>query len=190
MALPLPKYTESEYAEMEVKADYRSEFYNGEIFAMAGGTFDHSKLATSIARCVGNQVGDRCHVLGPDMRIRVAATRLQTYPDVSVVCGDPIFTRGRNDCIENPIVIVEVLSESTESYDRGFKFDNNYKRIPSLREFVLVAQDRRPNIEVLRKGKAGRWTATITEGMDASFTLSSIGATIRIADVYAGIPMS
>ena len=186
MALALEKITESEYADLEAKAEYRSEYYNGEVFAMAGGTSRHARIGGLMLHSISSSVDlRRCSVMGPDMRIRVAATRLQTYPDVSVVCGDIAHTRGREDCIENPIIIVEVLSEGTESYDRGFKFDN-YKRIPSLREYVLVSQNR-PRIEVLRRSKTGRWAATVAEGLDAGIALESVGATISLADVYIGI---
>ena len=181
----LGRFTESEYEEMEAKADYRSEYFNGEIFAMAGGTPRHSILCGSMIRCVGNAVnGNRCHVMDCNMRIRIP-TGLQTYPDMSVVCGEIKLAPGRTDCMVNPLLVVEVLSKSTESYDRGEKF-TNYKTLPSLREYVLVSQTE-PLIEVFRRGKTGRWTETMCQGLDATIRFDSVGASINLVDVYRGI---
>ncbi len=188
MGLAARKYTESEYAETETRASYRSEYFNGEIFAMAGGTLVHSRLCVAMCSCLRDRVDpERCIVADSNLRIRIPATSLQTYPDASVICGKPVFVENRNDCIENPVVIVEVLSEGTEAYDRNQKF-TDYKKLASLREYVLVSQHR-PRIEVYRRGRTGRWTLAASEGLDAVIALTSIGVAIPLADVYRGIEL-
>ncbi len=188
MALPWLKtgVSEHEYAEMEAKADYRSEFCNGQVYAMSGGTDIHSALCASMIRHVGNQLdGRRCRVFDSNLRIRVTKSELQTYPDVSVVCGPLKFWEQRTDCIVNPVVVVEVLSEGTAGYDRGFKF-SNYKLIESLREYVLVWQTRE-RIEVYRRGDGGEWEHQIADGRKAKVDLKSIGVTLSLAEVYFGL---
>lgn len=177
------RYTEIEYADLELKAPYKSEYFNGEIFAMAGGSMPHSEIKVSIVSLLRSAVdGRRCRVLDSDFRIRVAATGFQTYPDASAVCGAPQFGLGRRDCFENPVAVVEVLSESTQAFDRGEKFEQ-YKMIPSLREYVLAGQTR-PRIEMFRRQPGGSWTAILLDGPESTVVLESIGATIRTGDVY------
>lgn len=183
------RYTEIEYADLELKAAYKNEYFNGEIFAMAGGSMPHSEIKVSILSLLRAGVNrQRCRVLDSGFRIRVAATGLQTYPDASVICGAPEFGLGRRDCFENPIVIVEVLSESTQAYDRGEKFEH-YKRIPSLREYVLAWQTR-PRVEVFRRQPDGAWTASVFDGEDSAVSLESIGVALRVGDIYAGIELT
>lgn len=183
------RYTEIEYADLELKAPYKSEYFNGEIFAMAGGSMPHSEIKVSIISLLRSSVDrHRCRVLDSDFRIRVAATGFQTYPDASVVCGAPQFGLGRRDCLENPTVIVEVLSESTQAFDRGEKFEH-YKKIPSLREYVLAWQTR-PRLEIFRRQPDGTWLASTFDGIDSSAALESIGVTIRTGDVYEGIELA
>lgn len=189
MPTPVTRYTEIEYADLELKAPYKSEYFNGEIFAMAGGTMPHSEIKLAILSLLRAGVNrQRCRVLDSDFRIRVAATGLQTYPDGSVVCGAPQFGLGRRDCLENPTVIVEVLSESTQAYDRGEKFEH-YKRIPSLREHALAWQTR-PRVEVFRLQPDGTWTASTFDGEESAVSLESIGVTLRVGDIYAGIELT
>ncbi|MBM3736423.1 MAG: Uma2 family endonuclease [Acidobacteria bacterium] len=142
MALPMEMFTESEYAALEAKANYRSEFINGQISAMAGGISTHAALCLAVGSAIRAKLKNRCMAYGSDLRIRVRATALQTYPDVSVVCGPCQYWGKHTDCVENPVVLVEVLSRGTAAYDRGAKFAH-YKLIESLREYVLVWQSRR-----------------------------------------------
>ena len=136
------QFTPQEYLSLERKSPTRNEYFRGEIFAMAGTSREHSLIAVNLTRRIGNQLEDRpCEVYASDMRVLVDATGLYTYPDVVVVCGEPEFLDREVDTLLNPTVIFEVLSESTEAYDRGVKF-GHYRRIPSLREYVLVSQDR------------------------------------------------
>ena len=186
--MPIHKFTAQEYADLEAKADYRSEYYNGEIFAMAGGTDVHSDLCSAMIEDLRRQTRrGSCRVYTSDLRIHVRASGLQTYPDVSVVCGPRQYWEKRTDCIENPIVIVEVLSEGTAGYDRGKKFEN-YKLIDSLREYVLVWQTR-IRMEVFRRDDGGEWSHEFVEGKRGKLTLGSIGATISLARAYSGIEL-
>lgn len=183
------RYTEAEYAELEANAEYKSEYFQGEIFAMAGGTMPHGELSVATVAALRASIDrTRCRVLNSDVRVRIAATGLQTYPDASVVCGEPQMTAGRRDCYENPVLIVEVLSQNTESYDRTRKFEH-YKRIPSLREYLLLSQTR-VRAELFRRGSGGAWPKSTAEGMDAAIELESLGVTLRLRDIYEGIELS
>ena len=149
----------SDYVDLEERSTIKHEYLDGLVWAMAGGSPDHARAATNVATSLGTQlVGKRCAVFGSDLRVRVTATGLGTYPDVTVVCGglelDPEDPKGHT--IVNPRVIVEVLSPSTEEYDRGEKLDH-YRRIPSLDVVVLVAHDER-RIDVHRR-VGDRWVS-------------------------------
>jgi Uma2 family endonuclease len=144
MGLPAEKrrYTIAEYLEMEEKAVDRHEFHDGEILAMSGGTYAHSRISTNLTIMIGNLLdGHPCHPLGSDMRVRIPGQRDYIYPDISVICGEPQFDPDdpKKTTVINPRVVIEVLPESTESYDRGAKFEL-YRQIPSLDEYVLVSQ--------------------------------------------------
>jgi Uma2 family endonuclease len=178
-------YTEEEYLALEREAEEKSEYFDGEIFAMSGGTGAHSLIASGMTIAIGGQLrGSSCRVYNSDMRIAIQTLGKYTYPDVSVVCGQSIYRDERNDTLVNPVLFVEVLSQSTEAYDRGEKF-RHYRAIESLREYVLVSQGE-PRIEsYLRQGD--RWILTEAAGLDSSITLESIGCVIALADVYAQI---
>lgn len=172
-----------EYLAQEEASETKHELVNGEIFAMAGGTREHARLAMRVGIALGAQFrGRSCEVFSSDLRVRVLATGLATYPDVSVVCGK--FEQDPEDAntLVNPVVLVEVLSDSTEGYDRGEKF-GHYRRIPSLREYVLVSQ-RRPRIEVFRRNEDGTWTLFEAEA-SGSVKLTSIGCELAVDEVYA-----
>jgi Uma2 family endonuclease len=131
-----------QYLAMDREADARSEYYDGEMFAMAGGTGAHSNLNLMLALVVGNRLNrQQCRMFGSDMRIQVSATGLYTYADFAVVCGESQFADKRTDTLLNPVLIAEVLSPSTEVYDRTDKFAH-YRTIPALKYYVLVSQDR------------------------------------------------
>ena len=157
-AIPKPSLTPQEYLARERRATEKSEYYRGEIFAMAGASFEHSLIKDNLARESGNQLKDKpCRVITSDLRIKVNATGLYTYPDAVIVCDEPKFEDAQVDTLLNPRVIVEVLSDSTEKYDRGGKFAH-YRQIPSLQEYVLVAQDRALN----RQSPRARPDATLS----------------------------
>lgn len=157
VAEPQPnRMTYAEYLELEEASDTKHEYLRGEIFAMAGGTPEHGALMAAVIVHLGIALGDRpCRIYTSDVRVRIEATELTTYPDASVVCGPVVTSKSDRNAITNPILIVEVLSDSTEAYDRGEKFDH-YRHLPSLREYLLVSQ-RRQKLESYRKNEQGIW---------------------------------
>lgn len=177
--------TEAEYLAVERQAEYKSEYYQGEMFAMAGASEKHNLITLNIAAGLHGMVKNRpCKVYSSDMRIKTAG--LYTYPDVAAVCGKADFDDAARDTLLNPVLIVEVLSESTEAYDRGKKF-GKYRLIPSMREYVLVAQDR-PHVEVFTRSDAdARWMLSEATGPDALIELASLGCTLPLADIYSKV---
>lgn len=182
------RLTEAEYLEIERAAETKSEFFNGEMFAMAGASIEHILITSNVAGELRNQLRGRpCLVLPADMRVKVSDTGLYTYPDVVVVCGGARLEDGRRDTLLNPTLIVEVLSESTEAYDRGDKFAH-YRRLESLQEYVLVAQDR-PRIErFTRQGESQEWLLTEISDPQGRVTLTAIGCELALAEVYENVP--
>lgn len=182
-AVPKTKLTEAEYLAKERKADFKSEFYRGETFAMSGASREHILIAGNCAREIGNQFKGRCcEVYSNDMRVKVSATGLYTYPDVVIVCGEPEFLDAEVDTLLNPTVLIEVLSPSTESYDRGAKAEQ-YRRIPSLREHVLIAQDR-PHVDILIRQADGSWLLRETGDLDQVVTLPSVSVNLSMREIY------
>jgi Uma2 family endonuclease len=179
------RFTPQEYLALERKSETRNEYYNGEIFAMAGASREHNLIVGNLLRDIGNQLEDRpCESYPSDMRVSIEATGLYTYPDVSVVCGEPRFQDREVDTLLNPTVIVEVLSPSTEAYDRGDKF-RHYRRIDSLREFVLISQDRMMVERYTRRGND--WVLSDLTDPDQVLKLESIGCQIPLDRIYAKI---
>ncbi len=175
------RYTYSEYVALEEHANVRHEFFDGEIYAMAGGTPEHAAICTNVSTALNVQLRGRGYrVHSSDLLIRVLETGLATYPDVSVVCGRAEIDPANRNAITNPVVLVEVLSPGTAEYDRGEKLAH-YQRIPSLREVVLVAQDEQM-IEVWRREAGDTWMRS--EARSASIRLASIDCTLDVADVY------
>ncbi len=179
------RFTPQEYLALERKSETRNEYYNGEIFAMAGASREHNLIVANLFRDIGNQLEDRpCESYPSHMRVSIEATGLYTYPDVSVVCGEPRFQDREVDTLLNPTVIVEVLSPSTEAYDRGDKF-RHYRRIDSLREFVLISQDRMMVERYTRQGKD--WVLSDLTDPDQVLKLESIGCQIPLNRIFAKI---
>lgn len=179
------RYTEDEYIELERRAEIKSELINGEIFAMAGAKPRHNALAANVTAALVVRLrarGSSCLVFTSDQRVRSEATGMNTYADVSVACG-PQFHAKHRDTLINPTVIVEVLSKSTEGYDRGAKFAH-YRTIPGFTEYVLVSQRGR-QIEHFRRLESGQWLLTLLEGDDAVLELPSLGCEIPLAEIYA-----
>jgi Uma2 family endonuclease len=177
--------TPEEYLEIEDKAEYKSEYYAGEMFAMAGGSDRHSLVKVETLYLLASQLRGRpCRVYDSDMRIRVVATGLHTYPDASAVCGPSKLEGGpnRNQVLLNPDLIVEVLSPSTEAYDRGLKFEH-YRTIPSLRQYVLIASER-VHADVFTRGEEGLWILASASEPDDMLRLTSVDCTIRLGDLY------
>ncbi len=182
-ALPTPCISPEDYLELERQAPTKSQYFMGEIFAMAGASERHISIVANItAAFVGQLKGRPCKVYPNDMRVRVAATGLYTYPDVVVLCGAPRFDDKNKDTLLNPVVIFEILSKSTESYDRGDKFEN-YRSLDSLTDYVLVSQDK-PLIEHFARQPEDKWLLSTYSGLEAVATISTIACDLAMADVY------
>jgi len=185
-AMPKRKFTEAEYLVIERAAEFKSEFYNGEMFAVSGATFPHNRVKGNFDGNFFVQLkGSDCQSLTSDMRVKVDATGLYTYPDIIVVCGELELLDGRQDVLLNPTVIIEVLSPSTEKYDRGAKF-RQYQQIKSLKEYVLAAQDE-PVCERYVRHADYDWTYTAVVGLDAEFAFASVSVRIQMAEIYRGV---
>lgn len=181
-----PSLSPQAYLTHERQADSRSEFYRGEVFAMAGANWEHTLIKDNLAREAGNQLQDGpCRVVASDLRVKVDATGLYTYPDVLVVCDEPQFEDEVMDTLLNPRVIVEVLSDSTEKYDRGAKFAH-YRQLPSVEEYVLIAQDR-PLVERYIRQPDDTWLLTVINELTSAFAFGSIAVQIAMADIYRGV---
>jgi Uma2 family endonuclease len=175
--------TPEQYLEIERKAEYKSEYYAGEMFAMAGARESHNLIAMHAGALLDVQFRGRpCRVYGSDMRVRVSRTGLYTYPDVSAVCGEPQLEDDELDTLLNPVLIIEVLSPSTEAYDRGRKFEQ-YRTIPSLMQYVLIASER-VYVDVYTRDREGRWILTSAWKPEDVVQLTSAECSMRIADVY------
>lgn len=175
--------TEAEYLAFERQSEIKHQFIDGEIYAMSGASEDHNLVVGNILASVRPQIrGKKCKIYPSDMKVRTPATGSYTYPDVTVVCGESQFDDKQKDVLLNPTVIIEVLSPSTEGFDRGLKFQR-YREIDSLQEYILIAQDS-PHIErFLRQGN-GQWLLSEADGLDASLELTSIGCTLKLEEVY------
>ena len=188
MSLPeqTRRLTEAEYLQMERAAEFKSEFAEGEMFAMAGGTPEHSLIATNLAREFGNRLsGTHCVPYNSDLRIKVEGSGLYTYPDLSVICGPLQLAEGTEDTAVNPTVLVEVLSDSTEAYDRGKKFEH-YRQIESLHVYLLVSQHE-PRIEQFLRQPDGRWLWNEAFGPEVSLEVPPLGIALSLGVVFANV---
>jgi Uma2 family endonuclease len=196
---PLRRLTVAEYLHLERSAQTRSEFYRGEMFAMAGATRRHNLIVTNLISDLREQLrGQRCEVYPVDMKVQIAKNGLFTYPDVVIVCGRPEFFDDVEDVLLNPTLLIEVLSKSTYSYDRGFK-SGSYRKLPSLAAYVLIEQEF-PHIEHyqrsnpaggLRSNPAGglrsadeTWLLNESDALDKAIELPSIGCRLELKSVY------
>jgi Uma2 family endonuclease len=187
-AAPKTPYTLQEYLAFERRSPIKHEYHDGSIFAMAGTSREHNLIVINLGREVSTQLRNRpCEVYASDMRVLVSRTGLYTYPDVVAVCGEPRFEDGEVDTLLNPNVIVEVLSESTEAYDRGKKF-GHYRRLESLREYVLVAQDEVRVERYIRQGDD--WLLTELSSLDDTLHLESIGCAVALREIYAKVELA
>jgi Uma2 family endonuclease len=180
---PKVRLTPQEYLALERKAEIKSEYFDGEMFAMSGVMREHSSIVVNITTELNIQFMDRpCEVHGPDMRVKVSATGLYTYPDIAAVCGEPEFEDEHLDTFINPQLIIEVLSDSTESYDRGKKFAH-YRAIDSLREYVLVSQTE-CRIERFSRQDDGNWLYSENTDPGGSIELTSVACRLSLSRVY------
>jgi Uma2 family endonuclease len=175
--------TPEEYLEHERKAEYKSEYYQGEMFAMAGASPRHADIITNIIGLYWQQLRGRpCRATANDVRLRIPATGLYTYPDVMVICGDRELADDQKDTVLNPTVIVEVLSDSTRDYDRGQKFEE-YRTLSSLAEYLTVAQHT-PHVERWRRQPDNGWLLTEFRDLTHTVELTSIGCVLPLSEIY------
>lgn len=178
--------TPQEYLARERKAEFKSEYYRGETFAMAGASWEHNLIAANVSGETRQQLkAGPCHVVSADLRVKIDVTGLYTYPDIIVVCNEPQFEDKMFDTLLNPRVLMEVLSESTKNYDRGEKF-KHYRQIPSLQEYVLIAQDE-PLVERHVRQPNGDWLMTEFRGLEQTLALTSVPVKIARTDIYRGV---
>jgi Uma2 family endonuclease len=177
------RLTPEEYLSMERQADIKSEYFNGEVFAMAGASLAHIQISANVVTALNTRFKGRpCRALGSDMRVKVRQTSSYAYPDIVVVCGQLRFEDRKQDTLLNPTVIFEVLSSSTERYDRGGKFAH-YRTLESLTDYVLISQTE-ARIEHFARQPAEKWLLSVYSGLDAIATLPSIGCELPSAEVY------
>jgi len=182
-AVPRPYLTPQEYLARERRAETKSEYLRGEMFAVPAASREHNLITGNITRELGQQLRDRdCEVYASDMRVKVGPTGLYTYPDVTVVCGKPEFEDAELDTLLNPKVIVEVLSPSTADYDRGGKF-THYRKLPSLEEYVLISQDR-PLVEHYIRQAHDEWLLSERTSIEDTIDLPSIQCRLPLAEIY------
>jgi Uma2 family endonuclease len=179
---PVSNLTEEQYLAIERAAEFKSEFLDGVMYAMSGGSLRHSDLASNLlAELRAMLRNSECKAFNSDLRVRVSA-RMYAYPDVSVVCGKPLLADERQDILLNPVVILEVLSPSTEQYDRGMKFQL-YRTIDSLREYILVDQDK-VLIEQYIRQDASTWTLRDHQTLEDELKIDSIGVSLPLRLIY------
>ena len=186
-AEPHRRVSLEDYLAAERQAEIKSEYLNGEVLAMSGASREHYLIVWNLSGVLHAQLRGRgCEAYVGDMRAHIPATGLYTYPDVAVVCGEPRFEDGELDTLLNPTLLIEVLSPSTEGYDRGRKAAH-YRTLDSLREYLLVSQEE-IRVELFTRQEEGHWLLTEASRLEETVSLGSIGCTLLLADVYDRLP--
>lgn len=181
--------TPEEYLAFERRAEYKNDYFNGEVFAMTGASREHNLIAGNIFFSLKRQLqNEPCEIYMSDMRVRVGTENLYTYPDVTVVCAEPIFEDEHVDTLLNPVLIVEVLSKSTASYDRALKF-GYYRTLDSFKEYLLVSQDKF-RVEQYAKQPDGRWLLSDIISLESKVELSSVPCVLELRDIYDKLSLS
>ena len=192
MGLPKTILTEDEYLAFERAAEERHIYVDGEVFAMAGASEEHNDISVNVVVSLSIQLGDGpCRVWDKDVKVRSGPlpksprrpAGLYSYPDIIVVCDEPKYLDGHKDVLLNPSAIIEVLSDSTEGFDRGLKFARFQKYNPTLTDYILISQDR-PQIDHYRREKDGSWKYKCYEGLKAIVKIESLKCRLKAADVY------
>jgi Uma2 family endonuclease len=179
-------YTVEEYLALERETHEKHEFYKGELFAMAGGSPNHVIISGNIFAELSNRLSPKgCRAFNSEMKIYIQPFELYTYADACALCGTPNFLKETDAIIDNPSLIVEVLSDSTEDYDRSKKF-LFYRALPSFNEYLLIRQDK-PFVEYYAKLAEHKWLLTEVEGLSAKIHLKHLGITIPLAKIYANV---
>ena len=180
---PKTFFTPEEYLQLERKAEFKSEYFQGEIFAMAGASPNHGQIVTNLARELSLRLkSKRCNVYPSDVRLRVSPMGLYTYPDLMVVGGGPKFADNQKDTVLNPQVVIEVLSPSTRNYDRAEKFEQ-YRTLASLQEYLTIAQDR-PHLECWVRQADNTWLLTELSDLNQTVQLASLGCELPLTEIY------
>lgn len=186
-ALPRQKWTPESYLAFERARDTKHEYFEGEVYAMAGATRKHIKISGNAFAALHAQLRTRpCEIYQSEMRVKIDSAGHYTYPDVVIVCDEPLFEDDEVDTLLNPTVIIEVLSPSTASYDRGLKFQS-YRTLKSLREYVLISQDRIHIEHDVRQGE--QWILTDVKNRTDTLQLSSVDCSLRLAEVYEKVDL-
>jgi Uma2 family endonuclease len=187
--LSKPYLTPEQYLAIERKAEFKSEYYQGEMFAISGAREAHNLIAVNAVASLHQQLRGRpCEAYSNDMRVRVTSEDLYTYPDLIIVCGEPMFLDNSFDTLLNPNVIVEVLSESTEAYDRGQKF-KLYRSLDSLTEYLLISSQQ-VSAELFTRQSDGPWLLNAKSSLEDSLDLQSVDCRLRLADLYEKVAFS
>jgi Uma2 family endonuclease len=178
-----PRLSPEEYLALDRAAEFKSEYYDGHMYAMSGASRMHVRITTNLSGDLHQALKHGpCEVYTIDLRLRVNPNRLYTYPDITVVCGDTELADDHKDTLLNPTLLVEVLSPSTEARDRGFKFAH-YRHIESLQEYVLVWQSE-PRVEIYRRRPTGDWLLSEVSGLESICRLDSVGCEISLSEIY------
>ena len=182
---PLPRISPEEYVALEQKLGVKHEYHDGQMIAMSGVSRSHARIQVNLTRRVDEALSDSpCNAYPSDLRVVIEAADMATYPDLSIVCGPDQEAKAFRHAITNPTVLIEVLSPSTERYDRGAKFEQ-YRKLESLREYVLISQDAMA-VDLFRL-ENGRWVFHQMRGEDAMLSLASAGIEIPLSDIYRGV---
>lgn len=176
------KYTAAEYLALEEKAETKSEYWNGEIVAMSGAMIDHQQIVANLTVLLTNKLKGRCRVFPSEMKVWVKKRNKFFYPDVTLICDKPNFYRNKRDTIDNPKLIIEVLSKSTASFDRAEKF-LSYQSLATLDEYVLVSQET-ALVEQYIKREDGNWIYKATIGLEGEVLFPSIETELKLSEIY------
>ena len=183
------EYTPEEYLQLEEKAEYKSEYHDGEIIPMTGGTTNHNEICLNLAANLKFGLRKQNYrVYIGDVRLWIPRYRVYTYPDVMVIKGEPIYADKGTTTVTNPILIAEVLSKSTQNYDQGDKF-NYYRSIPEMEEYILISQ-KQHRIMQYTKTEAGKWLLSEYETEDSTIQLASVNFEIELSEIYTGVDFS
>jgi len=183
-----PRLTPEEYLELDRAAEFRSEYYGGLMYAMSGGSLRHAVIIATLIQRLANALEDGpCTVASNDLRLRVSPDGLYGYPDLMVYSGSPKLADAHSDTLLNPTFLAEVLSPSTEGYDRGFK-SSQYRKIESLQEYALISQDE-ARVEVYRRQSSGDWLLSESAGLDTVCRFTSLDCQVALASIYAKVTL-
>jgi Uma2 family endonuclease len=181
-------YSEEEFLALERMAKIKSEYYRGEIFAMSGASFQHNQIAAALARELGQFLDDKKYnIFGSDLRVYTQLNSFYTYPDAVIICDEPSFIDNEFDTLLNPTVLIEILSDSTEQYDRTIKFDF-YKNIPTLKQYVLI-DSRKILIEVYTKLADKSWQPALYNNLNEEWELTFIGYKGPVKNLYKNVQL-